>query len=70
MCLRATGTGRTGFVNVPPNNYPFYGDSEKYVPLTQSDGGQLSGVAVAKHVYACCPVCTQWAANKGTWSRA
>ena len=36
------GTGRTGFMNVPPNNYPFYSDEEKYVPVMQADGGQLS----------------------------
>jgi hypothetical protein len=28
---------------VPPNNYPFYNDDEKYVPIMQADGGQLSG---------------------------
>lgn len=32
------GTGRTGFMNVPPNNYPFYSDAEKYVPVMQADG--------------------------------
>ena len=37
------GTGRTGFITVPPNNYPFYNDDEKYVPIMQADGGQLSG---------------------------
>jgi len=36
------GTGRTGFINVPPNNYPFYNDDEKYIPVMQADGGQLS----------------------------
>ncbi|KAG2497485.1 hypothetical protein HYH03_004638 [Edaphochlamys debaryana] len=36
------GTGRTGFLPVPPNPYPFYGPSEKYVPVVQADGGQLS----------------------------
>ena len=36
------GTGRTGFMNVPPNNYPFYSDEEKYIPVMQADGGQLS----------------------------
>ncbi|KAG2436012.1 hypothetical protein HYH02_011724 [Chlamydomonas schloesseri] len=69
------GTGRTGFLAVPPNNYPFYSDGgggnnasnassggareggeggsgggaaaaagggEKYVPVLQPDGGQLS----------------------------
>ena len=28
---------------VPPNNYPFYGERERYTPVIQSDGGQLSG---------------------------
>ncbi len=37
------GTGRTGFLNVPPNNYPFYAEHEKYKPVMQADGGQLSG---------------------------
>ncbi|KAG2426193.1 hypothetical protein HXX76_013174 [Chlamydomonas incerta] len=43
------GTGRTGFLAVPPNNYPFYSEGEaggaggeKYVPVLQPDGGQLS----------------------------
>ncbi|KAI3435551.1 hypothetical protein D9Q98_001616 [Chlorella vulgaris] len=36
------GTGRTGFLPVPPNNYPFYNEDEKYVPMMQADGGQLS----------------------------
>ena len=40
------GTGRTGYLQVPPNNYPFYSDDEKYMPVMQSDGGQLSGVMV------------------------
>ena len=40
-CL--AGTGRTGFMAVAPNDYPFYGDDEKYVPIIQADGGQLSG---------------------------
>jgi hypothetical protein len=37
------GTGRTGFMYVPPNNYPFYNDEEQYKPVMQADGGQLSG---------------------------
>ncbi len=41
---KCTGTGRTGVINVPPNNYPFYSQDEKYVPIMQADGGQLSGV--------------------------
>eukprot|EP00775_Hariotina_reticulata_P008823 gene8823-9002_t len=36
------GTGRTGFLPVPPNNYPFYRQDEVYNPVLQSDGGQLS----------------------------
>ncbi|KAL6775802.1 hypothetical protein ACKKBG_A18550 [Auxenochlorella protothecoides x Auxenochlorella symbiontica] len=36
------GTGRTGYMAVPPNNYPFYSEDEKYVPIMQADGGQLS----------------------------
>ncbi|KAF6264124.1 hypothetical protein COO60DRAFT_1634562 [Scenedesmus sp. NREL 46B-D3] len=36
-------TGRTGFIPVAPNNYPFYSsDHEVYTPVLQSDGGQLS----------------------------
>lgn len=38
------GTGRTGMYRVPPNNYPFYSEEERYVPVIQADGGQLSGV--------------------------
>ncbi len=37
------GTGRTGFIPVGPNNYPFYSSDEVYKPVLQSDGGQLSG---------------------------
>lgn len=37
------GSGRTGYQSVPPNNYPFYDEDEKYVPVMQADGGQLSG---------------------------
>ena len=37
------GTGRTGYMAIPPNNYPFYNEEEKYVPVVQPDGGQLSG---------------------------
>lgn len=31
---------------MPPNNYPFYNDDEKYIPIMQADGGQLSGMAL------------------------
>lgn len=43
LYLKCAGTGRTGFIPVPPNNYPFYSAEEKYVPVMQADGGQLSG---------------------------
>ncbi|KAK9832968.1 hypothetical protein WJX74_003142 [Apatococcus lobatus] len=36
------GTGATGYLAVPPNNYPFYSEQEKYKPILQADGGQLS----------------------------
>lgn len=36
---------------MPPNNYPFYSEEEKYVPVVQADGGQLSG---ARDVTAAC----------------
>jgi hypothetical protein len=42
-CNCTTGTGRTGFIPVGPNNYPFYSTDEIYKPVLQSDGGQLSG---------------------------
>eukprot|EP00210_Caulerpa_lentillifera_P005819 g5565.t1 len=35
-------TGSTGVFQVPPNNYPFYNAEEKYSPIMQADGGQLS----------------------------
>jgi hypothetical protein len=42
-CSSNAGTGRAGFLPVPPNNYPFYDVSrEVYTPLMQADGGQLS----------------------------
>jgi hypothetical protein len=40
--LRA-GTGNTGFFSVPPNNYPWLSEDEKYKPQINEDGGQLSG---------------------------
>ena len=49
-CL--AGTGRTGFMAVAPNDYPFYGDDEKYVPIMQADGGQLSGAARTDTVHS------------------
>ena len=36
------GTGRTGFQPVPPNNYPFYSEEEKYKPIIFKDGGQYA----------------------------
>lgn len=43
------GVGRTGYINVAPNNYPFYSEEERYVPIMQADGGQLSGIHVRMH---------------------
>ena len=52
----AAGTGRTGFIPVGPNNYPFYSSDEVYKPVLQSDGGQLSGVLVQPATVAtACP---------------
>ena len=36
------GSGRTGYWEVPPNNYDFYSEAEKYKPNVQADGGILS----------------------------
>jgi len=36
------GTGRTGYWEIPPNNYDFYTEEEKYKPVVQADGGILS----------------------------
>lgn len=36
------GTGRTGYWEIPPNNYDFYTEDEKYKPVVQADGGILS----------------------------
>jgi hypothetical protein len=41
------GSGHTGMHSTPPNNYPFYAESERYQPVLQSDGGQLSGASKA-----------------------
>lgn len=43
ICINGKGAGRTAFTDVPPNNFPFYDDNEKYIPMLQSDGAQLSG---------------------------
>ena len=56
---KKTGTGRTGFSQVPPNPYSFYdAAAEVYAPLVQSDGGQLSG-ARALCIYCVLCVCLQ-----------
>jgi hypothetical protein len=47
------GTGRTGFIPVGPNNYPFYRSDETYKPVLQSDGGQLSGKHAHAHSMSC-----------------
>lgn len=36
------GTGTTGFIDIPSKNYSFYSGEEKYRPVMQQDGGQLS----------------------------
>ena len=36
------GSGRTGYWEIPPNNYDFYSEEEKYKPNVQADGGILS----------------------------
>lgn len=55
------GTGRTGYLPVPPNNYPFYNDNEKYIPVMQADGGQLSGTlkegSLARRPWQRAPTC-------------
>jgi hypothetical protein len=49
-----TGTGRTGFIPVAPNNYPFYSSTDEvYTPVLQSDGGQLSGALAMVLLQAC-----------------
>lgn len=46
------GSGHTGMHSIAPNNFPFYSESERYRPVIQSDGGQLSG-ARGKGKLAC-----------------
>ena len=41
------GSGRTGYWDIPPNNYDFYCEAEKYKPLVQADGGILSSARPA-----------------------
>eukprot|EP00983_Pelagomonas_calceolata_P099789 1158499-Pelagomonas_calceolata.AAC.2 len=36
------GSGHTGMHSVGPNNFPFYSECERYQPVIQGDGGQLS----------------------------
>lgn len=38
----APGSGRTGYWEIPPNNYDFYTEEEKYKPVVQADGGIMS----------------------------
>ena len=35
-------SGQVGFHKLAPNNYPFFTEDEKYVPIIQADGGVLS----------------------------
>ena len=48
-CFWVSGGGRTAFTDVSPNNFPFYDEDEKYVPMLQSDGAQLSGKISTGH---------------------
>ena len=41
------GSGRTGYWDIPPNNYDFYSEEEKYKPNIQADGGVLSSASRA-----------------------
>jgi hypothetical protein len=43
------GTGRTGYWEIPPNNYDFYTEEEKYKPVVQADGGILSSASPHPH---------------------
>jgi len=36
------GTGRTGYWEIPPNNYDFYSEEEKYKPRVTPDGAVMS----------------------------
>lgn len=36
------GSGRTGYWEIPPNNYDFYSEDEKYKPQVQADGAVFS----------------------------
>jgi hypothetical protein len=55
FAVARAGTGKTGFMPVPPNNYPFYSQNDIYTPVVQSDGGQLSGAcgAFARNTVLC-----------------
>lgn len=41
--MQQPGTGRTGMFNIPPNNYPFYSEDEKYKPAKRPDGTPVQG---------------------------
>jgi len=42
--------------SVGPNNFPFYSESERYQPVIQADGGQLSGECSLRK-WCCIPSC-------------
>ena len=42
------GSGKTGFWEIPPNNYDFYSEVEKYKPNVQADGAVLSSAGPAE----------------------
>jgi hypothetical protein len=46
------GSGRTGYWDIPPNNYDFYAEAEKYRPNIQADGGVLSSASASPRAVA------------------
>lgn len=60
------GSGRTGYWEIPPNNYDFYAETEKYKPLVQEDGGILSSACPP----ARCAARAREAAGEGRARRA
>jgi hypothetical protein len=44
--LQAPGTGFTAGACVPPNNYSFYCEDERYKPVKSPDGRFFSGTAI------------------------
>jgi hypothetical protein len=67
------GSGRTGYWDIPPNNYDFYSEAEKYTPNIQADGGVLSsargGAGRAKRCGAGCAARAGGGAPRGARAR-